>query len=110
LEADFTRFYGADLRASCWGDSRWGVRRLLSHINHLPRDSAYVRSLSGPVAYWDENAELTASTLDAVNRLTYYFLKVNGNDPDAPERFPRPGEHKAPETVALSDFNNFIKG
>ena len=75
----------------------------------MPRDSAYVRSLSGEAAYWDESVEVTASVFDAVERLTYYLLRINGNDPDAPARFPRPGDAEPP-TVSLTDFNDFLKG
>jgi hypothetical protein len=111
LEADFTRFYQQDLRALCWGETRWGVRRLLDHINYLPRDSAYVRALSGVAAYWDESVEATASVFDSVERLAYYLLRVNGNELPEPSRYPRPGEAKpVPETVSLSEFNNLLKG
>lgn len=86
------------------------MRRLLAHINHLPRDSAYVRTLSGDAAYWDEAVELQAQTVDALDRLSYYLLKVNGNDPDEPVSMPRPGVSTEPSTVSLSEFNTFMKG
>ena len=109
MEADFTRFYQADLRALCWGDSRWGVRRILTHINNLPRDSAYVRHLSGAAAYWDEHVELQAQTVDSLERLTYYLLAVNGNTPPKPQPLPRPGESREPETVPLAELGNLLK-
>lgn len=91
-----------------WGGRRWGVRRLLTHIENLPRDSAYVRDLQGAHAYWDESTELLASVLDSVNVLSYYLLRVNGNDADTPKPFPRPGV--VAETISLSDFGSFLKG
>lgn len=94
----------------CWGDSRWGVRRLLTHIAALPRDSAYVRHLSGDSAYWDEQVEMTAKVLDAVRRNTYYLLRVNGNNLDEPEPIARPGKSAEPETVSLAQFNAFLRG
>lgn len=101
------------MRALCWGENPWGVRRLLTHIGHLPRDSAYVRSLSGVAAYWDERVELQAQTVDALERLNYYLLKVNGNNPAEPATVPRPGDdhqQAVPRTVSLSEFNNILKG
>jgi hypothetical protein len=39
LEADFSRFYGVDLRSVCWGSpsggSRWPMRKLLTHFRGL---------------------------------------------------------------------------
>ena len=110
MEADFTRYYQSDLRALCWGKNPWGVRRLLTHIAHLPRDSAFVRSLSGASAYWDEQVELQAQTVDAIDRLAYYLLKVNGNDPPEPSIMQRPGVSSEPQAVSLSEFNDFLKG
>ena len=110
MEADFTRFYQTDLRHACWGAEPWGVRRLLAHVGHLPRDSAYVRSLSGEAAYWDERVELQAQTVDALERVAYYLLKVNGNDAAEPATVPRPGVSTGPRTISLSEFNSFLKG
>jgi hypothetical protein len=81
----------------------------LEHIKHLPRDSAYVRSLQGEHAYWDEAESLLAEVLDAVERQTYYLLAVNGNEAPIPTPFPRPGAKPAePQTVSLSDFVNSL--
>lgn len=61
-------------------------------------------------AYWDESAELLAQLYDALERQTFYLLKVNGNDPEQPTRFPRPGEHVGPAAMSLTDFANQLKG
>lgn len=66
--------------------------------------------MSGDAAYWDEHVEMTAKVYDAVERNNYYLLKVNGNDPDAPEPFPRPGVSADPETISLTAFNDLIGG
>lgn len=76
----------------------------------MPRDSAFARTLRGDRAYWDENTELIASLIDAVERQTFYLLKVNGNDPPQPTPVPRPGESGEPVTVSLTDFANSLKG
>lgn len=110
MEADFTRYYHADLRELCWGESRWGVRRLLIHVGNLPRDSAYIRHLSGEHAYWDQQVELTANVLDAIERLTYYTLRINGTELDQPKPFPRPGVSTEPETVSLAQLGDYLKG
>jgi hypothetical protein len=91
----------------CWGSPRWGVRRLLAHIEHLPRDSAYVRELQGPMAYWDEQVELTAQVLDEVRLNTYYYLGAHGAKPDKPKFTKRPTS--APAVLGtLADFNAAI--
>ncbi|MFF1633975.1 hypothetical protein [Leifsonia sp. NPDC058248] len=85
------------------------MRRLLSHINGLPADSATARKQRGVSANWDQQAELQASTVDELRKLTFYFLKANGGNPSEPEFFPRPGEHTEPETVGLAQFAQFLK-
>ncbi len=91
----------------CWGPSRWGVRRLLAHVKHLPRDSAYVRELQGPGAYWDEQVELLAQIVDAVRVNSYYLLRVNGGDPDEPQPTRRPMVGPV-VSVGLADFDALI--
>ncbi len=110
LEADFTRYYGADLRMACWGPTPWSARRLLNHIRQLPPDSAYQRSVRGERADWDQQAELLATVVDRLGALSYYLLRVNGNDPREPDPFPRPG-HVTPEipTVSLKALASFLK-
>jgi hypothetical protein len=95
---------------ACWGPSPWGVRRLLSHVNNLPRDSAYSRALRGARAFWDEQVELTAQLIDAVNVQSYYLLKVNGQDSARqPEPVTRPGVENKTPVSSLSDFAAWIK-
>jgi hypothetical protein len=84
---------------------------LLTHVKHLPRDSAFARSQAGDFAYWDEQVELTAQVVDSTNRLAYYLLKVNGSDPAEPVDIQRPGATVvAPEAASLADFGAFLKG
>ena len=112
MEADFTRFYGEDLRALCWGVTPWGVRRLLTHVSNLPRDSAFARSVRGEHAYWDETPELLAQLIDAVERQSFYFRKANFADAgEPPTVVPRPGVKPAePETVSLTQLKTILKG
>jgi hypothetical protein len=95
----------------CWGSSPWGVRRLLAHINHLPRDSAFSRALRGDQAYWDEQVELTAQLIDAVNINSYYLLRVNGSTTAAvPQPTKRPASAQTDVPVSsLSEFAAFIQ-
>jgi hypothetical protein len=105
LEADFTRYYREDLRALCWGESRWGVRRLLAHIQHLPRDSATRRSLRGPEADWDQTAELLAGAIDVIRAQTVSLVRTWGGEMDDPIPLTRPGQEPAqPTTVSLSEW------
>ena len=54
--------------------------------------------------------ELLAQTVDAIRANSYYLLKVNGNDPDAPDRIPRPGSREPVAMGSLADFNALIEG
>lgn len=64
--------------------------------------------MQGESAYWDEQVELTAQVLDAINAQSYYLLKVNGNDPSEPVPTPRPGVHAQPETGSLADLTALL--
>lgn len=111
LEADFTRFYSLDLRMLCWGPSPWGVRRLWTHIAGLPRDSAYSRRLRGEQAYWDEQVELTAQLVDAVNTNSYILRRAHfEGTPEKPEPIQRPGVAESELPVApLSELDAWLK-
>lgn len=113
LEADFTRFYnGADLRALCWGDTRWSARRILGHIQALPWDSATMRSCRGEEANWDQGSELLAGVIDALRVQTYTLAKSWGMDLEVPEAVARPGRGaSAPsqvQTVSLSEWTSTL--
>jgi len=116
LEADFKRFYGEDLRTLCWGPSsdgsRWGCRRLLTHIRSLPPEAALIRSQIGAPLGWDNQTEMGAQTVDllhALIRLTQAAHMENPPRGDLP-RVPRPYEvePEAP-TQSLSDLSDFLK-
>lgn len=49
--------------------------------------------------------------MDALQVLTFYYLSVNSETkPDAPPRFPRPGEVvPEPETVSLAGLNRLLE-
>lgn len=82
------------------------MRELLTHIRGLPSDSAFVR---GRRSEWSQQDELLAAVLDAARENTYYLLAVNGNKPEYPKPFPRPGVTAAePEAVSLSGFASFL--
>ena len=84
---------------------------MLAHVKNLPRDSAYVRSLQGERAYWDETTEVTATAVDAIRDLTRVTLLVSGNKADALVPYPRPGAiAPAPvEAVSLSVFGDLMR-
>ena len=80
------------------------------HITNLPRESAFVRTLLGASANWDQNAELQAALIDSLRLHTFYYLSANGAKPDQPQRFPRPGEVvPEPETISLAEFNDLLR-
>lgn len=76
------------------------MRRLLAHVKGLPPDSAFSRKL----APWRQDHELLATVVDALHRLEYHYITVNGGKADQPDRFPRPGVEQEPPTVSTSEF------
>lgn len=60
------------------------TRRLLLLINHLPRDSAFIRASRPEVAAWGSAEHLIADLIDVT-------LGVHGRD----QRWPRPGQKQA---------------
>lgn len=98
------------MKRALWGAEAFGCRELLSFVNGLPRDSAYVTTLLGARANWDQQAELIASVIDEVRINSAYLLAVNGNEMGQPVRFPRPGdEQESAPSVGLNDFANLMK-
>lgn len=69
-----------------------------------------MRHLSGAHAFWDEQVEMLANVVDAIERTNYYLLKVNGNELQPPEPVRRPGVASEPDSVSLAQFNQFLKG
>ncbi|NNC10698.1 hypothetical protein HII28_02195 [Planctomonas sp. JC2975] len=105
LEADFTRYYGADLRALCWGSSRWSARRILGHIRSLPHDSATVRAHLTPEAQWETTHELLAAVVDVLRAQTVSLVRTWGGEMDDPKPLPRPGEKPAEiPTISLAEW------
>ena len=95
---------------------RWGCRRLLGHIKHLPRDSAFARSRNGAAADWTQGVEISASIFDAIQALTRIYVNANSEQPntDPLPTYPRPGAAPTPEpepvtTVTLSGFAGLVK-
>ena len=113
LEADFTRFYGEDLRQVCWGPSLWGCRRILSHVVNLPPDSATTRRQFKAPMGWDNSVEMTATLVDSVRHLTDLFVMANSDQQHDPlPRVPRPyeaNEPVKPSTISLSQFNSMME-
>ena len=62
---------------------------------------------------WDNNSELLAGILDAINLLIRLTYNANSKSPDTSEieRFNRPYEEaREPETTSLADFARIING
>lgn len=116
IEADFTRFYQTDLRHACWGPGGWGCRRLLTHIEGLPFESAFARKRRGSRAGWSQESEILAAAVDELSAIRYYTGASVGAKGDPPEAFPRPEtpdtyevEPVAPQTVSMAEFFNMMK-
>jgi len=114
LEADFTRYYNEDLRALCWGDNPWGVRRLLAHIRGLPPDSAWVRHRAGEFAGWSNDTEMLAASVDLLQSLVRVTIAAHGGDAPDFKPMPRPYkldfEPEPEQTISASELSSFLKG
>ena len=103
-----------DLRAACWGETQWGCRRLLTHINGLPPDSALARKrLNAPMG-WDNSVELLASVVDAIQALTRLYINVHSESPIdpiplMPRPYGAPVEPVRPNTISLAEFGDLLK-
>jgi hypothetical protein len=84
---------------------RLSARRLRVLIRHLPRESALVRAVHGPVADWGPVEHLLASTVDELAAANWLFVSANlpehADAPPRPEPVGRPGEEPA-ETPSAS--------
>ena len=62
---------------------------------------------------WDNNSELLAGILDAINALIRLTYNANSKDPDRSEvpRFQRPHEEeRKPEAISLAEFAKLMNG
>ena len=94
--------YGLDLRESLWGSKPLGVRRLLSLISGLPRESALTRAATDE---WTQEDELLATVVDIIGVSNHMFLQANstkGTRLPEPVHYPRPWEVTADAHVQSS--------
>lgn len=107
------RYYGIDLLDYYRG--RLTARRLRVLIRHLPRESALVRAVHGPVADWGPVEHLLASTVDELAAANWLFVSANlpehADAPPRPEPVHRPGVEPAePETATPEQIATFFSG
>ncbi|MFC6884685.1 hypothetical protein [Actinomadura yumaensis] len=62
-------------------------------LQHLPRDSAFLRSVHGDDAAWGLQEHLLALAVDhlAVGNWLFTAAHTDGDPPDQPDPIPRPG-------------------
>lgn len=81
------------------------ARRLRVLIRHLPRESALVRAVHGPVADWGPVEHLLAAAVDELAAANWLFVSANlpehADQPQRPEPVARPGQEPA-ETPAAT--------
>jgi hypothetical protein len=100
LIPDLKHYYGIDLRELFLDPPPWTPRFLLSHINNLPYDSAFVAELRGGQQFrgWDENRYLLAANVNAIRVLSHIFILANMDPkkrkPDTPSPWPLPDKQE----------------
>lgn len=72
-------------------------------LNHLPRESAYVQAVGGPLVRWGELEHLLAGIIDIVQVGNFYTQVLASNrhlkaEPKPPKPLPRPGVTTPGET------------
>ncbi|MDQ0992030.1 hypothetical protein [Streptomyces sp. V3I7] len=89
-----------------WHRGRLSSRRLAVLVQHMPRDSALVRELSGEVADWGVTDYLLAHAVDQLQEANWMFATVNADEDseslDYPEPVHRPGRPHEPDQPAGS--------
>ena len=86
---------------------------MMVHLGGLPPDSATSRKQKNAPMGWDNTTEMTATVVDAVNRLTRLFYNANFENPIDPlPLMPRPYEAARepvkPETITLAAFGDLL--
>lgn len=66
VEADFARYYHADLTDVCFGGGQVGARKVLNLIRHLPADGAVGRVENPEWWWWRPEHEYLAVTTEFV--------------------------------------------
>lgn len=87
-------------------------------VQHLPRDSAFVRSLHGEDAEWGLGEHLMAAVVDHLAIGNWLFttahLPENESPPEQPRPVPRPGiaeeEPEEPEPTSPEQLARFFAG
>lgn len=79
LEADFLRFYAADLPAAIWGPAPMSARKIAVLVKGLPPDSAIARALN-PSLGWGTTEELLAVLTEQVDLSNRLFLKAHSRE------------------------------
>lgn len=100
LLPDLKHYYGIDLRDLFQDPPPWSPRFLLSHINNLPYDSAFVAELRGGQQFrgWNEDRYLLAAIVNAIRVLAHVFILANmdpkKSKPEAPKPWPLPDKQE----------------
>ncbi|REE95161.1 hypothetical protein [Thermomonospora umbrina] len=84
-------------------------------IQHLPRDSAFVRAVHGEDAEWGLNEHLMAAVVDHLAIGNWLFtsahLPEDESPPEQPRPVPRPGIEEDPvEEATPDDLARFFSG
>lgn len=80
---------------------RLSWRRLDLLLRHLPRDSHFVRAISGEIARWGESEHLLASILDALQLGNWQRFKRWFKSAPEYEPISRPGVEAKPKRMTV---------
>lgn len=120
VEADFRRFYGADLRDFWRRGSGMTYRWVISHIHQLPTESQWIqhhRREAGLI--WDQEDHHRQDMVDLLQHAVYWLSRevLKGTKPQAqkalfkhaPKRVTRPGENQEkPQMTSKEGLREFF--
>lgn len=99
LEADFARFYGADLPGLLWGPEPVTYRRLSVLVRGIPAESALGISTGALRPGWGATEELLATVVELVDAGNRSFFRVHskrGAQQPKPIKVTRPADPNEP--------------
>lgn len=99
-----------DLREAVFGPRQVGVRRLLSLVQNLPRDSQLAQVTLGVRAHWSQTDELMARMVNETAMHRYLWMRSKGIEVEPPDLVESPWapEPEAPVMDSGTSLASFL--